>query len=181
MVYNGPDMKIYGNPFSLPRAFFVNRYEVADGLTTLQKIAAMSFNPRDVLYFQEDPKLSVEAPLPAARAEFTQYGIHELVLNTTTAGNNLLFFSETYYPVGWKAFVDRKETPIYRANYLFRAIMVPAGLHKIEMKFEPKGFSIGKNLSLAANIVTLGGLGFFGFGYWRKRKTAHVPAEQAGN
>jgi hypothetical protein len=180
LVYNGPDMKIYGNPFSLPRAFFVNRYEVADGITTLNKIASMSFNPTDVLYFQEDPKLSVEAPHPGAKAEFTRYSIHELDLTTTTAGNNLLFFSETYYPVGWKAFIDGKETPIYRANYLFRAIAVPTGVHKVEMKFEPKGFYLGKNLSLAANIVTIGGLGFFGFGYWRKRKAAQQPAEHTG-
>jgi hypothetical protein len=180
LVYNGPDMKVYGNPYSLSRAFFVNRYEVADGLTTLNKIAAMSFNPTDVLYFQEDPKVKVDAPLPGTKAEFTRYSIHELDLTTTTAGNNLLFFSETYYPVGWKAFVDGKETPIYRANYLFRAIVVPAGIHKIEMKFEPKGFFIGKNLSLAANIVTIAGLGFFGFVSWRKRKTAQAPAEQGG-
>jgi len=180
LVYNGPDMKVYGNPYSLPRAFFVKRYEVADGLTTLNKIASTSFNPTDVLYFQEDPKLSVEPPHPAAKAEFTRYSIHELDLNTTTTGNNLLFFSETYYPVGWKAYIDGKETPIYRANYLFRAVMVPAGVHKVEMKFEPKGFFIGKNLSLAANIVTLGGLGFFGFGYWRKRKSNQQPAQQAG-
>jgi hypothetical protein len=184
LVYNGPDMKIYGNPVSLPRALFVNRYEVADGLTTLKKIESMSFNPRDVMYFQEDPKLSVEPPHPAARIEFTRYdfkkSIHEMELNTTTAGNNLLFFSETYYPVGWKAFVDGKATPIYRANYLFRAVMVPAGIHKVEMKFEPRGFFIGKNLSLAANIVTLGGLGFFGFGYWRKRKKTQQHSEHAG-
>ena len=180
LVYNGPDMKVYGNPVSLPRAFFVNRYDVADGLTTLKKIASMSFDPRDVMYFQEDPKLSVEAAHPAARAEFTRYSIHDLELNTTTAGNNLLFFSETYYPVGWKAYIDGKETPIYRANYLFRAVMVPAGIHKVEMKFEPKGFFIGKNLSLAANIVTLGGLGFFGFGELRKRKARKQPAERAG-
>jgi hypothetical protein len=181
LVYNGRDMKIYSNPVSLPRAFFVKRYEVADGITILKKIASLSFDPNDVMYFQEDPKLHVDAPMPGAKAEFTRYSIHELDLTTTTAGNNLLFFSETYYPVGWKAFIDGKETPIYRANYLFRAVMVPAGVHKIEMKFEPRGFFIGKNLSFAANIITLGGLGFFGFGYWRKRKATKLPVEQTGN
>jgi hypothetical protein len=180
LVYNDRDMKIYSNPVSLPRAFFVNRYEVADGITTLNKIASMAFDPRDVMYFQEDPKLTVERPHPAARAEFTRYSIHELDLKTTTTGNNLLFFSETFYPVGWKAFIDGKETPIYRANYLFRAVMVPGGIHTLEMKFEPKAFFLGKNLSLAANIVTIGGLGFFGFAEWRKRKARKHPAEQAG-
>jgi len=184
LVYNGPDMKVYGNPVSLPRAFFVNQYEVADGITTLDKIKSMSFDPRDVMYFQEDPKLTVERVHPAARIEFTRYNfrnsLHDIELKTTTAGNNLLFFSETYYPVGWKAYVDGKETPIYRANYLFRAVLVPGGVHTIEMKFEPKGFFLGKNLSLAANIVTLGGLGFFGFAEWRKRRARQRPAEQVG-
>jgi hypothetical protein len=179
LVYSGPDMKVYGNRYQLPRAFFVNRYEVADGLTILNKIKDMAFNPRDVMYFMEDPKVSVEPVHPAASVDITHYGIQDLELTTTTGGNNLLFLSEAYYPVGWKAFLDGKEIPIYRANYLFRAVVVPAGQHKIEMKFEPKGFYLGKNLSLAANILVLGGLGFFGFDYWRKKRTPKQADEPA--
>jgi hypothetical protein len=178
LVYNGRDMKVYGNRFMLPRAFFVNRYEVTDGLTILNKIKDMSFNPRDVAFFMEDPKISVEPPHPSAGAEIVRYGIQDLEIKTTTTGNNLLFLSETYYPVGWKAFIDGKEIPIYRANYLFRAVVVPPGVHKLEMKFEPKGFYFGKNLSLVANIVILGGLGFFGFDYWRKKRTPKQADEQ---
>lgn len=170
LVYNGTQKKVYSNLYALPRAFFVNNYEVADGLGILNKIAAMSFDPRDVAYFMEDPKIQIEAPHPAAKAEFVQYGIQNLEIKTTTAGNNLLFLSETYYPQGWKAYIDGKETAIYRANYLFRAVVVPSGIHTLEMKFEPIGFYVGKNLSLATNIVVLGGLAFFGFDYWRKKR-----------
>ncbi len=112
------------------------------------------------------------------RQNSVHYGIQNLELKTTTAGNNLLFVSETYYPVGWKAYLDGKEIPIYRANYLFRAVVVPAGIHKLEMNFEPKGFYFGKNLSLAANVIVLGGLGFFGFDYWRKKRKPSQPIEQ---
>ncbi|MDP2883962.1 MAG: YfhO family protein [Ignavibacteria bacterium] len=180
LVYNGRDMKVYSNRFMLPRAFFVNRYEVTDGLTILNKIKDMSFNPRDVAFFMEDPKISVEPPHLSAGAEIVRYGIQDLEIKTTTTGNNLLFLSETYYPVGWKAFIDGKETPIYRVNYLFRAVVVPPGVHKLEMKFEPKGFYFGKNLSLAANIVILGGLGLFGFDYWRKKRSPKQADEQLG-
>ena len=178
LVYKGKDMKVYGNRFMLPRAFFVNRYEVADGLSILNKIKEMSFDPREVMYFIDDPKVSVEPVHPAAHVDIVRYGIQDLELATSTGGNNLLFLSETYYPVGWKAFLDGKEIPIYRANYLFRALVVPAGQHKIEMKFEPKGFYLGKNLSLAANILVLGGLGFFGFDYWRKKRSPQQVDEQ---
>jgi len=178
LVYNGRDMKIYANQYMLPRAFFVNRYEVADGLSILNKISSQSFNPRDVLFLLEDPKVSVEPPHAAASAEIVKYGIHDIEMKVTTAGNNMLFLSETYYPVGWKAFVDGKETPIYRANYLFRAVIVPPGIHKLEMKFEPKGFFVGKSLSLGANILVLGGLAFFGFDFWRKKRGPGSPAAQ---
>ena len=100
--------------------------------------------------------MSVEPPPAAASAEIVKYGIHDIEVKVTAAANNLLFLSETYYPVGWRALVDGKETPIYRANYLFRAVVVPPGIHKLEMKFEPKGFYLGKNLSLGANILVLG-------------------------
>ena len=179
LVYNGRDMKIYANQNMLPRAFFVNRYEVADGLSILNEISSQSFNPRDVLFLLEDPKVSVEPPHPAASAQIVKYGIHDIEMKVTTAGNNMLFLSETYYPVGWKAFIDGKETPIYRANYLFRAVVVPPGIHKLEMKFEPKGFFIGKNLSLGANILVLGGLAFFGFDFWRKRRGPGSPTAQS--
>ena len=179
LVYNGRDMKVYANHSALPRAFFVNRYQVAEGLTILNNINAQAFDPRDVLYFMEDPKLTVEPPHPAARAEIVKHGIHNIEIDVTTSGNNLLFLSETYYPVGWKAFIDGKETPIYLANYLFRAVVVPPGVHKLEMKFEPRGFYVGKNLSLAANILVLGGLGFFGYDFWRKRRKPGLTTAQS--
>jgi hypothetical protein len=148
----------------------VKRYEVSDALSILSKIRDGAFDPRDVVFFQDDPKLQIEPPHPAATAEFLSYGIQDMELKVTTAGNNLLFFSETYYPEGWKAYVDGKETPIYRADYLFRAVVVPPGIHKLEMKFEPTGFYLGKNLSLFANLFVIGALVFFGFDRWMKRR-----------
>jgi hypothetical protein len=169
LVYNGAQ-KVYANLSVLPRAFFVNRYEVSDGLGILSKIRDTAFDPRDVVFFEKDPKLQVEPPHPAAKAEFLSYDIQDMQLKVTTSGNNLLFFSETYYPEGWKASIDGKETPIYRADYLFRAVVVPPGIHKLEMKFEPTGFYLGKNLSLFANLLVIGVLAFFGIDWWMKRK-----------
>jgi uncharacterized membrane protein YfhO len=68
--------------------------------------------------------------------------------------------SEAYYPNGWKAFIDGVETPIYRADYLFRAVVVPQGTHTVTMKFEPRGFALGKTISLVINLLVLGALGF---------------------
>lgn len=67
----------------------------------------------------------------------------------------LAVFSEVYYDKGWKAFVDGKEVPHFRADYLFRALVIPAGKHLVEFKFEPETYFKGEKISLAANILLL--------------------------
>jgi hypothetical protein len=158
-IYRGKERNVFHNRTELPRAFFVNRYEVASGMEILKKISTISFNPLDVAYCTEDPQLKIDPPQSGAEVKYTRFGIQDLEAKVTATGNNLVFFSETYYPEGWKAFVDNVETPIYRTNYLFRGVVVPAGTHIVSMKFEPRGYSLGKQLSLWLNILVLGGIG----------------------
>ncbi|HNU41398.1 MAG TPA: YfhO family protein, partial [Cyclobacteriaceae bacterium] len=77
---------------------------------------------------------------------------------------SIAVFSEIYYPKGWHAFMDGKEVPILRANYVLRALEVPAGKHTIEFKFEPKPYTIGNKVTMASGwlllIVVLGSLGW---------------------
>ncbi len=58
-------------------------------------------------------------------------------------------FSEVWYP-GWEALVDGKPTRLYRADYLFRAVAVPAGEHRVIMRYRPRAFYAGLLLSLLA-------------------------------
>ncbi len=57
--------------------------------------------------------------------------------------NSFLTLSEVYYPHGWKAYIDGKETEIFKTNYILRGIQVPSGNHKVEFVFEPKEFTFG--------------------------------------
>jgi len=174
-VYNSPGTKVYGVRFALPRVFFVNKYEVSDNLGILKKIADRSFDPLDIAYVSEDIKTKIDPPLQGAEAEIVHYGIQDLKVQATATGSNLLFISEAYYPNGWKAFVDGKEVKILRLNYLFRGVIVPQGGHTVEMKFEPREYYLGKQLSLWTNILLLGGMGIVYLLSKNKRKIIREP------
>jgi hypothetical protein len=61
--------------------------------------------------------------------------------------------SEVYYPLGWDAFIDGKKADYVKTNYILRGMFVPAGDHQIEFIFEPKSFSIGRTVTIIANII----------------------------
>lgn len=87
-----------------------------------------------------------------------------LKYESEAAANGLVVFSEIYYPKGWYAFIDGKEVPILRANYVLRALEVPAGKHTIEFKFEPKPYTVGNKVTMASGwlllLVVLGSIGW---------------------
>ncbi len=73
-------------------------------------------------------------------------------------------FSEIYYPEGWTAKIDGQEVPIVRANYILRALAIPAGKHTVEFTFAPKPFVVGNKITTASSwlvlLVLLGSIGW---------------------
>jgi hypothetical protein len=160
-VYKDKETFVYAFRYWLPHAFLVNNCEVADGITTLNKIASLSFDPRNIAYVPEHLSATLNAPEKGASAVITGYRTQELEVRVNATGNNLLFFSDAYYPKGWKAYVDGREIEILRLDYLFRGVVVPQGTHTVTMKFEPESFALGKNISTLVSILVYGGLLFF--------------------
>ncbi len=62
-------------------------------------------------------------------------------------------FSEVYYGHGWKSFIDGKEVPHHRVNYILRGMEIPRGNRTIEFKFEPDVIKTGSSISLASSIL----------------------------
>lgn len=78
--------------------------------------------------------------------------------------DGLAVFSEIYYPKGWHASIDDKEVPLLRADYILRALEIPAGKHTVEFSFEPKPYVIGNKVTMASSwllvLLILGSLGW---------------------
>ncbi|MFD2518824.1 YfhO family protein [Salinimicrobium flavum] len=92
-------------------------------------------------------------PDPSASIELTSYQPNELKYSTTSESEQLAVFSEIYYPHGWQAYIDGKEVPHFRTNYVLRALVVPAGKHEIIFKFEPQVVKTGSSIALASSIL----------------------------
>lgn len=142
---------VYKNPSALPRAFFVRSNKVASKMDILHHLRDGDFNPLDIAYTEEKIPVSIDTNIVGAKANVTKFENHKIAIETENQGNNLLFIGEVYYPVGWKAYIDGNETPIYKTDFAFRSIVVPAGKHTVELRYQSDSFEKGKTVSLALN------------------------------
>jgi hypothetical protein len=177
IVFHGSQL-LLRNDNTLPRAFFVNNYKVVPALSTLEALRDGTLDPAKTVYFETDPHLQIQPPDSSTFARFTSYKLQSMKIQVHASGNNFLVLSEVYYPKGWTAFVDNKETQIYQSDYLLRGIEIPEGDHSVELMFHPATYYMGRNVSLTTNIVLV--LGIVGTASYslvtRKRKKAEGPA-----
>ena len=85
----------------------------------------------------------------------TGYKPNHLNYQSNSKESEFAVFSEIFYNKGWNAYIDEKPTKIVRVNYLLRGMVIPAGKHKIEMKFEPKSYQTGNTISLTASVLAV--------------------------
>ncbi len=108
-----------------------------------------------------------------ARITLTEYQPNYLKYIHQANSEQLAVFSEIYYADGWKAYVDGVETPHFRANYILRAMVLPAGNHTVEFKFHPAGYYTGNKVSLAGSLLLLLAVaGYLLFKFSGKKKQA---------
>ncbi len=94
----------------------------------------------------------------------SNYSLNSIQMNVTTPKNGLLVLSEIHFPA-WKALVDNKPVPVYRADYALRAIPVEKGQHSVLCYYSTDVFNKGMIISMVSIIITL----FFGIvGFVRK-------------
>ena len=97
-----------------------------------------------------------------ASIKVQDYQPNKIKYVTNNASDGFAVFSEIYYQQGWNAFLDGKEVPHVRVNYVLRGMFIPSGTHEVEFKFEPEVISKGSTIAMASSIIFgllfLGGL-----------------------
>jgi len=158
------------NPMAHGNAWFVDEMSlVPNADAELAALNRPGFSARqtaiiDQRFADEVADLAL-LPDSAAAITFKEYRPNYLKYSYTAAQPRLAVFSEIYFANGWNAYVDGELKPHFRANYVLRAMALPAGDHTVEFKFEPQVYATGEKYSLAGSILMVlfvgGGL-FFG-------------------
>jgi hypothetical protein len=99
-----------------------------------------------------------------------------MVYKSVSATPQFAVFSEVYYDKGWNAYIDGKKSEYAKANYVLRAMPVPAGEHTLEFRFEPQSHKIGSTVTLICSVLMLI---LLGFGFYRVYKRKEVFIEEA--
>lgn len=182
MVFGGPDQpQVVPNPKANGNAWFVSDLKFVDSPNQEIKSIGTIDNKKTAVIASSDKSYFDNKPVQADSTAFinlTKYQPNELEFKSQSKTPQLAVFSEVYYPHGWKMFVDEKEVPYIKADYLLRAVHVPAGNHHIRMVFEPEVIEKGKWLSLLSfGLFIL--LAAFGIFWMNKNRKKEIAAEQS--
>ena len=129
---------------------------------TLQALADPKIDFHKTIYLPLEARSSVTAQRQeSAQVTATQFGSAKIVLQVDTPGPAMVSISQAWYH-NWKASVDGRPTPLWRANEAFQAVESPAGRHQITLVYQDMAFRWGACLSILSLLVC--GICWFWFG-----------------
>ncbi len=143
------------NPDALGNAWFVKGIEFKKGPRAVMDHLSF-FNPKDTAVMDEQDKIADLDGIQVdsnASIQLVQNKNDEITYKAKTNAKQLAVFSEIYYKDGWKAYIDDKETPIVKANYVLRGLVVPAGEHTIKFEFKPASITSARQIASVASIL----------------------------
>ncbi len=140
------------NPEALGNAWFVKGIHFVNGASNEMK-AISNFNPKDTAVVDMSFQKSITSFSPAdsnASIKMTKFDNDAITYESNSNTTSPVIFSEIYYK-DWKATIDGKATTFFKANYVLRGIIVPAGKHIVKFTFEPKSYYIGNKVTFIAS------------------------------
>ncbi len=157
-----PAQMPYINMNTFGNAWFVNKFVAVE--TADQEISSLNKNDmrqtaivnksifRD--YMPNMPSEQIYAN-DSSIISLTKYQPNYISYDAIAYRDRLAVFSEIYYPKGWQAYIDGKEADHICADYILRAMVIPAGQHKIEFKFDPASVRIGKVIAAITSSLLI--------------------------
>jgi hypothetical protein len=165
------------NPFVNGNAWFVSDIKwVNNADEEIVALNGLKSKQTAVIDKQFETTLGALKPVAdsSASIKLTKYQPNQLNYIAENKNEALAVFSEIYYDKGWNAYIDGNLVPHIRADYVLRALKIPAGKHEIVFKFEPQTVVLGEKIAYASSGVLYGALVLIvALLYFMKRRNQH--------
>jgi len=143
------------NPGALGACWFVKGIVVKKTPTEVMNCLTTLDTKDSAVIFEADKSLAITTNQSdsLAKVSLVKNDNDFIEYTSNSNANQFAVFSEVYYSQGWKAYVDGKETPIVKTNYVLRGLSVPAGNHKITFEFKPTAYYGSMKASVASSAL----------------------------
>ena len=143
-------------------AWFVNRYELVESADKeIERLKGCDPQKTAVINKKQFESFIPQLPTEQIFAEdssvivLAEYKPDYLKYNSVTFRDRLTVFSEIYYPKGWQAYIDGQPADHVCADYILRAMVIPAGQHTIEFKFNPASVRVSRVIAAVSSILVI--------------------------
>ncbi|MGI9139227.1 MAG: YfhO family protein [Sediminibacterium sp.] len=146
------------NPQALGNVWFVKGIAYKKGPAEVMS-SLSNFNPKDTAIIEEKDKsneLNTIAYDSTASIRLLENKNDIVTYSCDATQKQFAVFSEIYYKLGWKAYIDEIESPIIKTNYVLRGLIIPAGKHHIRFEFKPSSIAIAQKAAAFASILLWG-------------------------
>jgi hypothetical protein len=174
-IVPGPDRQPAAsfNEDALGNAWFVNEINWVENADE-EILALNDINPESTAVihrqFKEIVTIGQAAPDSLDQIELVSYQPNVMKYRSVTSAPQLAVFSEIYYPHGWEVYVNGEKAEHFRANYILRAMIVPAGENEIEFRFRPASFYTGNTIALIFSIILVLAIAVYAFLKWKHKE-----------
>ena len=148
------------NPYAMGSAWFAEEiHSVEDAAGEMEALGNFDLRLTAIVndeFSSRVQNLQLGTPgMTNEKIELTEIKPNLLKYSAHAEKDRLAVFSEIWYPHGWEVYIDGEPGDYLRANYLLRALVVPAGDHQIEFRFNPASLKTGQIVALLGSIITL--------------------------
>lgn len=145
---------IWENLDVLPRAFLAHQAQVMKPDAVFARLHQPDLNSGETVLLNEGQAMSAAPNVDRTRerVEITRYEPERVTMTVRAEQPGYLVLADSWYP-GWNAYVDGQAQPIYRADFIFRAVKIEPGEHTVLFEFRPQIVYIGAGISIASLCV----------------------------
>ncbi|MGA0374573.1 MAG: YfhO family protein [Flavobacteriaceae bacterium] len=172
VIQENNEQKIIENPNVLGMAWAVDSLLIADTADKLlESMKSIDFSRQAVVLKSELPDgLGIKFDSKQLnKIELVKSHPANLVYDFEASEDQLLVFSEMYYPHGWSVAIDDQNAAVFPVNYVLRGLRVPSGKHTIEFTFDPPVIRRGKLIRLTSLFIFISVLSYFGYQIFKQK------------